>query len=61
MSQDRKIKLCAPDMHKVFEFPCGRTNIHGIDAQTTASIDFLKKNIGMVGNDSHGLKAAEIS
>ena len=51
MSQDRKLKFYAPDMHKVFGFTCGRRNIHSIDVQTTAaSINFLKKNIGMIGN-----------
>lgn len=60
MSQDRKLKFYAGDMHKVFGLPCGARDINGIDGQTTAaSIDFLKKNICMIGNDSHSLKPAD--
>lgn len=44
-------------MRKVFEIPSGPRDTDGVDGQTTtASIDFLKKNIDMAGNDSHSLK-----
>ncbi|XBJ08469.1 hypothetical protein VPH35_013767 [Triticum aestivum] len=60
MSQDRKLKFYDAHMHKVLGFSCGPRDIDGIEAQTkAASVDFSKKNVGMVGNDSHSLTASE--
>ena len=54
------MKFHSGDMNKKFGFPCGPRDIYGIVGRITiASIDFMKKNVGTIGNDSQILKQAE--
>ncbi|XBH74942.1 hypothetical protein VPH35_101796 [Triticum aestivum] len=48
VSEDRNINFYANDFEKVFGIPCGVKQIYANNEQT--HVDFLKDNIGMIGD-----------
>jgi hypothetical protein len=60
LTEKKRLRFWAEDIHKVFGVPCGPRNVIGRDATIRPdAIDFIKNTLGMNQAGAHSLKAAE--